>query len=72
MWILLVGGGMFTIGWLYLFWMDAVRFQAGLVAALGGFTGFVLFLIFALQHPFAGDVAVTSDVYSDLLASWRQ
>lgn len=71
MWGLLVGGGLLTIGWCYLFWMGSVRVQAALIAVLGGFAGFVLFLIYALQHPFAGDVAVSSDVYEDLLSSWR-
>lgn len=71
MWGLLVGGGLLTVGWCYLFWMRSTRFQAGLLAILGGFAGFVLFLIYALQHPFTGDVAVTPAVYEDLLASWR-
>jgi hypothetical protein len=71
MWGLLIGGGLLTIGWCYLFWMGSVRFQAGLIAILGGFAGFVLFLIYALQHPFAGDVAVSPAVYEDLLRAWR-
>jgi Protein of unknown function (DUF4239) len=71
MWGLLVGGGILTIGWCCLFWMRSTRFQAALIAILGGFAGFVLFLIYALQHPFAGDVAVSPQVYQDLLGSWR-
>lgn len=71
LWILLVGGGFFTITWLYLFWMDSIRLQFILIASVGGFTGFILFLIYALQHPFDGDVAVSSDVYRDLLTIWR-
>lgn len=71
LWILLIGGGIFTITWLYLFWMDSIRVQVWLISTVGGFTGFILFLIFALQHPFDGDVAVSSDVYRDLLDTWR-
>lgn len=71
LWVLLIGGGVFTITWLYLFWMDSIRVQAWLISTVGGFTGFILFLIFALQHPFDGDVAVSSDVYRDLLESWH-
>jgi hypothetical protein len=72
LWILLIGGGGFTIAWLCLFWMDSNRLQVGMIAAVGGFTGFILFLIYALQHPFAGTVAVSSDVYQELLAAWQR
>jgi hypothetical protein len=39
---------------------------------VGAFTGFVLFLIYALQHPFAGDIAIDPAVYQGLLDGWHQ
>jgi hypothetical protein len=71
LWILLIGGGLFTIGWLYPFHMGDVRAQTWAIGTLGGFTGFVLFLIFALQHPFTGDVAIDPGVYENLIDQWK-
>ncbi|MGH2918946.1 MAG: hypothetical protein ACRDLS_10180 [Solirubrobacteraceae bacterium] len=70
MWMLLIGGGTITVAWLYLFYAKSSRRQMALVAVVGGYSGFVVFLVYALQHPFAGDVAITPDVYRDLLDSW--
>jgi hypothetical protein len=72
LWILLIGGGVFTIAWLYPFHMRNVRTQTMAIATLGAFTGFVLFLVYALQHPFSGDVAIDSAVYRDLVTLWKE
>ena len=71
LWILLVGGGLFTISWLFPFYMADTRVQTLAVGSVGAFTGFVLFLIFALQHPFAGDIAIDPAVYQSLLDGWQ-
>jgi hypothetical protein len=71
LWILLIGGGLFTIAWLYPFYMPDTGMQSRALATVGAFTGFVLFLIFALQHPFAGDIAISSDVYESLIGDWK-
>jgi hypothetical protein len=72
LWVLLVGGGLFTLAWLFPFYMADTRVQTLAVGSVGAFTGFVLFLIFALQHPFAGDIAIDPAVYQGLLDGWQQ
>jgi Protein of unknown function (DUF4239) len=71
LWILLIGGGLFTIAWLFPFHMADTRVQTWAVGTVGAFTGFVLFLIYALQHPFAGDIAIDPAVYQGLLDQWQ-
>jgi hypothetical protein len=70
LWVLLIGGGLFTIAWLFPFSMPDTRIQTVALGTVGAFTGFVLFLIYALQHPFAGDIAIDPGVYQSLLDSW--
>ena len=72
LWVLLVGGGLFTISWLFPFYMGNTRVQTLALGSVGAFTGFVLFLIYALQHPFAGDIAIEPAVYQGLLDGWQQ
>jgi Protein of unknown function (DUF4239) len=72
LWILLVGGGLFTISWLFPFYMRDTRVQTVALGSVGAFTGFVLFLIYALQHPFAGDIAIDPAVYQSLLDGWEE
>ena len=72
LWTLLVGGGLFTISWLFPFYMGDTRVQTLALGSVGAFTGFVLFLIYALQHPFAGDIAIDPSVYQSLLDGWQQ
>jgi uncharacterized protein DUF4239 len=71
LWILLIGGGLFTLAWLFPFHMADTRTQTLALGTVGAFTGFVLFLIYALQHPFSGDIAVDSAVYDSLIDQWQ-
>jgi hypothetical protein len=71
LWILLIGGGLFTIAWLFPFYMADTRARTWALGTLGAFTGFVLFLVYALQHPFSGDIAIDPGVYRDLLEQWQ-
>jgi hypothetical protein len=34
--------------------------------------GFVMYLIFALEHPFVGTLSVKPDAYSHVLEIWSQ
>jgi hypothetical protein len=68
----LIGGGLFTIAWLFPFRMADTRVQTWALGTVGAFTGFVLFLIYALQHLFAGDIAIDPSVYQGLLDQWQE
>lgn len=61
MWVLLVGGGMTTVGFTYLFRIKMLRAQVVMTVALAGVTAFVLYLILALDNPFRGVLTVSSD-----------
>jgi hypothetical protein len=71
LWTLLIGGGLFTIAWLFPFQMADTRVQTWALGTVGAFTGFVLFLVYALQHPFSGDIAIDPGVYESLIGDWR-
>ncbi len=71
LWVLLIGGGLFTLMWLCPFQMADTRTQTLALGTVGAFTGFVLFLIYALQHPFSGDIAIDAAVYDSLIDQWR-
>jgi hypothetical protein len=71
MWILLVLGLVVTVAFTWLFQMERRVTHALSVCAIAAVTGFVLFLVFALQHPFAGDVRVTPDAFLEVLSDWR-
>lgn len=71
LWLLLIGGGVFTLAWLFPFHMADTRIQTWALGTVGAFTGFVLFLVYALQHPFTGDVAIDPGVYESLIETWQ-
>ena len=70
MWILLVLGFWVTIAFTYQFRMEHLTMHVASVSAVAVLTGFVLFLIFALQHPFAGDIAISPSPWQDFINSW--
>lgn len=70
MWVLLAGGGVVTLGYLYLFVIDNPVLQRLMIGSVAGLLAFILFLILALDHPFAGDVRVTPDAYEDIVDSY--
>jgi hypothetical protein len=70
LWGLLVVGFVVSIAFTYQFKMERLAMHVLSVAAIAALTGFVIFLIYALQYPFAGDVAVTRSPWLDFLATW--
>jgi hypothetical protein len=66
MWLLLLGGFVITVGWTYLFKTGTVATHVIAVGSIAALTGFVLFLIYALQHPFAGSVQISPDPFLDI------
>jgi len=71
MWILLIVGLFLTVAFTWLFQMERHATHAMSVGAIAALTGFVLFLVFALQHPFSGDIRVKPDPFLDVLSDWR-
>ena len=55
LWILLVTGGIITVGSMYLFGLEHFWALALMTAAMAGGVSFVLFLIGDLDNPFSGD-----------------
>jgi len=70
MWILLIAGFVASTVFTYLFDFSSRTIHVLSVATITGLTAFVLFLIYALQHPFAGSIAVSPAPYVELLQQW--
>lgn len=70
LWVLLIGGFALTVGFTYLFKMDSLRKQAVAVGSIAALSAFVLFLVYALEHPFSGDVKVSAAPYTQLVSQW--
>jgi Protein of unknown function (DUF4239) len=71
MWILLIAGFVVCMAFTYLFRMESLATHAFAVGSIAALVGFVLFLIFALQHPFAGDIQVSPEAFRHVLGDWR-
>lgn len=63
MWFVLLPGAMGCLLVSLLFRIEDARYQAILVVGLAGFMAMVLFVIFSLDRPYQGDMAVTADSY---------
>jgi hypothetical protein len=68
--LLLLLGFVVTIAFTYQLKMAHVAMHVLSVAAIAGLTGFVLFLIYWLQHPFARHVAISPRPGEGLRESW--
>jgi hypothetical protein len=71
LWVLLIGGGVVVMAFTFLFGTRDLLVHAlgvGLTAAL---MGFVMYLIFALEHPFVGALSVKPDPYVNVLQIWK-
>ena len=66
MWVVLLATGIITIGFSFFFGTQNSSAQALMTAALSATIGFVLFLIWALNHPFAGLVRVEPAAFHQL------
>jgi hypothetical protein len=71
MWILLIGGGIITVGFTLLMGTPDLWMQASVTAALTALIAFSLLLVLALQHPFSGDISVKPTAYISVLQSFR-
>jgi Protein of unknown function (DUF4239) len=71
LWLLLIIGFVVTIAFTYQFKMERLSMHVLSVAATALLTGFVLFLIFSLQHPFAGDVSISPSPWEKLIETYE-
>jgi hypothetical protein len=75
MWVVLLAAGVITIGFSFFFGTQNRSAQALMLAALSATVGLVLFLIWALNHPFAGLVRVEPTAFRQLsktIDQWEQ
>ncbi|MGE2734992.1 DUF4239 domain-containing protein [Mycolicibacterium vaccae] len=70
LWVLLVGGGGVVMAFTFLFGTRDVVVHALAVGLTAALLAFVLYLIFALEHPYAGQLSVRPDAFSKVLADW--
>ncbi len=63
MWVVLWSGAVTMIGFTYFFGVKSIRAQSLMTAALTAVIASILFLIIALDNPFAGDARVTPKAF---------
>ncbi len=63
LWWVLLPGALGCIALCLFFHVKNVQFQIILIAGLAAFLAMVLFVIFALDRPLSGDMAVSADSY---------
>jgi hypothetical protein len=56
LWVVLLSGGVITMGFTYLFGLESTWAHSLMVGALAAVIALVLFTIYSLDNPFAGDV----------------
>jgi hypothetical protein len=67
MWLLLIGGGIITVVFAFMFGAESVFAHAFMIAALAAILAMALFLIAALDHPFSGVIHVDVDPFIHLM-----
>jgi hypothetical protein len=71
LWVLLVVEAVITIAFTYLLVAPSLLIQALMTAALAGTVALSLYLIAALNHPFAGVPRVTEDNLREYMRRWE-
>jgi hypothetical protein len=66
-WIVLVGGSLVTVVFAFVLYMENARVHALMVALLAGILALCLWLIFEVNHPYAGAVQVPKDTFEHTL-----
>ena len=70
-WVVLVVGGVLTVGFTYLFGMESVRLHAVAVAGLTILVSLILHAIGVLDYPFNSGVRVQPDAFEQVLREIR-
>ena len=72
LWVVLIGGGVITIAFTYLFGLESTVVHTLMVAALALVLSLSLFTIAALDHPFRGDVRIHPDAFEQVLERFQE
>src|ERR671919_1517564 len=70
LWVVLVGGGVITVSFTYLFGLKSNRTHALMVAALTLLICAILFTIGEFDYPFSGVVEIRPDAFREMLHSF--
>jgi Protein of unknown function (DUF4239) len=62
-WMVLLGGAAFTIGFTYLFWAESHQMHGMMVASLSGVIGLAVFWMVAMDTPLWGPMTVSADEF---------
>jgi len=72
LWVVLIGGGVITIAFTYLFGLENAVVHTLMVAALAMILSLSLFTVAALDHPFKGDVRIHPDAFEQVLERFHE
>ena len=67
LWVVLVLGGVITVGFTYLFGLENTVVHTLMVASLALIVSLTLFTVAALDHPFIGDVRIHPTAFEQVL-----
>lgn len=69
LWLVVLLGAIATIGFSYFFVVVSYPLHALLTGVLAGMVGLLVFLLVALDHPYWGEVSVSSEAYQLVLST---
>jgi hypothetical protein len=72
LWVLMFGGGLVLMVFTYLFGTRDLLVHALAVGLTASLLAFVLYLIFALEHPYVGALSVQPTPYANVLSVWTE
>jgi len=67
LWVLLIVGAVLTVGCIYFLGVTSSALEVTMTASLAGMIALILVLVYALDHPFRGDLSVSPDDYQAIL-----
>jgi hypothetical protein len=72
LWVVLIGGGVITIAFTYLFGLDNTLVHTLMVASLALTIALSLFTVASLDHPFQGDVRIHPAAFEQVLERFHE
>lgn len=71
-WLVLLVGSLFTIGYTFFFGMKNIKAQYTITASLTATVAMILFLIYVLDHPFTGASQISMEPLREVLENMQQ